>query len=315
MKNIIITGAAGMVGSELLETLIKDKNKMFYCFDNLSNGKKKFLTPYVKEKNFKFFKANLETRIPIKIIKKIKGNIDELWLLAANSDIQKGNSNYLVDYEYTFKTTVNTLKSFENKINNNSTIIFSSSSAIYGKSKKKITEKNLEFSPESNYGLMKLLSENFLNYYQKEKKFFLRIYRFPNVVGKNLTHGIIFDFRKKMLSKNRVFNVLGNGTQKKPYSHTQDIIRSMIFLNKKKLKKIVVNLGYGDNGIKVSKIVDLFFNIHKINKKIKYQNKSYGWRGDVTKYKYSINYLNSLGFKFSLNSINSLKLSINNIKK
>ncbi len=99
MKNIIITGAAGMVGSELLETLIKDKNKMFYCFDNLSNGKKKFLTPYVKEKNFKFFKANLETRIPIKIIKKIKGNIDELWLLAANSDIQKGNSNYLVDYE------------------------------------------------------------------------------------------------------------------------------------------------------------------------------------------------------------------------
>ena len=52
-------------------------------------------------------------------------------------------------------------------------------------------------------------------------------FRFPNVVGKNLTHGIIYDFLKKL--KNNVFQVLGNGNQQKPYSYSKEIIDA-IFL-------------------------------------------------------------------------------------
>ena len=90
-----------------------------------------------------------------------------------------------------------TIKSLEKKIKPNSKISFTSSSAIYGTVKKKIHESYLKFNPETNYGLMKLLSENYLIHQQMKKNFFLNIFRFPNVVGKNLTHGIIYDFLKK----------------------------------------------------------------------------------------------------------------------
>ena len=63
-------------------------------------------------------------------------------------------------------------------------------------------------------------------------------------------------FLKKKRSKVRIFQVLGNGNQQKPYSYSTEIIDSMLFVKNLNKKKIIVNLGFGDKGIKVKKIVD-----------------------------------------------------------
>jgi len=199
-KNIVITGASGMIGSELIEKIYSSKDKIFFWFDDLSLGK-------------------------IKFIKK------------------------------------------------------------------------------------------FLIFHQQKLNFFLRIYRFPNVVGRNLTHGVIYDFKNKMLSKEKSFKVLGNGMQTKPYSFTEDIISAMLFLNKKKQKKIIINLGSGDKGISVKSIVNLFQKIHKMNKNIIYEKKTQGWPGDIVRYKYSYKYLLSQGFKFKYNSQKSLEKSIRSFRR
>lgn len=315
MKNILITGASGMIGSELIETIYSNKNKNFFCFDNLSLGKMKFIKKFLNEKNFNFFKIDVSKNLPNNILKQLPKKIDEIWMLAANSDINRGNKNHNVDYNSTFLTTVNTFFSLRTKITKDTKIIFTSSSAIYGSYKKTINENLLNFLPETNYGLMKLMCEKFLIFHQQKIDFSLRIYRFPNVVGRNLTHGVIYDFKNKMLSKKKNFQVLGNGMQKKPYSFTEDIINAMLFLNKKKQKKIIINLGSGDNGINVKNIVKLFQKIHKMSKKIIYEKKIQGWPGDIVKYKYSNKYLLSLGFKFKYNSQKSLEKSISSFKK
>ena len=161
-----------MIGSELLVKFINNKNYHIYGMNNLILGKKKFIQNYFSKKNFDFFNIDLSKGIPKKIINKIKGNLNEIWLLAANSDINAGNQDEYVDFKNTFLTTMQTIKSLEKKIKPNSKISFTSSSAIYGTVKKKYMKVILKFNPETNYGLMKLLSENYLIHQQMKKNFF-----------------------------------------------------------------------------------------------------------------------------------------------
>ena len=110
--------------------------------------------------------------------------------------------------------------------------------------------------------------------------------------------------KKKILSKANFVQVLGNGEQKKPYSHVNEIIDCMIYLSKKKYKKNfnVFNIGTNDNGIKVKDIVLIMLKKYQIKKKIKYQNSKIGWKGDVSRYRYSTDKINKIGFSFRMNS-------------
>ena len=314
---ILITGAAGMVGSNLIKR-IKFKNKVVIAIDNLTLGKKKFLLPYIKKKNFFFLKKNLSKKIISKKFENILKNnyLSEVWLLAANSDIKKGSSNYKVDFNNTYLSTINIVKFLKKYIKDKTKIIFTSSSAIYGETNSTISEKTKIKKPISNYGIMKLKSEIFLTNFSKQFKIKTFIFRFPNVVGSNLTHGLLFDMRNKIFSKNKYIQVLGNGEQQKPYSHVNEIIDCMYFFKKKKFKRRInfFNIGSNDDGVKVKDIVRKIKKKLKSQKTIKFQKQKVGWKGDVVKYKYSTKKINNLGFKFKLNSQQAIDKTINNIK-
>jgi UDP-glucose 4-epimerase len=309
-KNIIITGVAGMIGSNLLKKIISNKDNTVYGIDNLSLGRINFID--LKKKNFFFYNKDLSYEFP-NIIKKIKF-LDEVWLLSANSDILNGNKNINIDLNNTFLSVLNTLNHLETKISKNTKIIFSSSSAVYGFAKNKIDENNVNFRPKSNYGVMKLLAENYVKFFCNRKKCKYIIFRFPNVVGNNLTHGIIYDFNKKRKNKSNIFPVFGNGEQKKPYAIVSEVIDCMLYINHKINRSISVNIGPDDKGIKVKEIVKIFLKKFSIKKKVVYQRSKEGWEGDVVKYRYSTTLLNSLGYKFKLNSKEAIKKSLDFIK-
>ena len=100
---VIITGVAGMVGSNLLKKYI-NQNKIIIGIDNLELGKKKFIRNYLKYENFIFFKIDLSKKILSRVLDKIleKKILTEIWLLASNSDISKGIHNSYVDLNNTF---------------------------------------------------------------------------------------------------------------------------------------------------------------------------------------------------------------------
>ena len=128
MKKIIfITGVAGMVGTNLLHK-ISDTNKLIIGIDNFVLGKKKFLNPFKNKKNFFFFNINLKKKIISNKLDGIlkKNSLSEIWLLAANSDIQKGIKDYRIDLNNTFLTTINTLEFLKNYLNKDTKIIFTS---------------------------------------------------------------------------------------------------------------------------------------------------------------------------------------------
>ena len=283
MKNaVIITGIAGMLGSTLLKKYLK-KNIIIIGIDNLTSGKKKFIKKFLSKKNFYFFKHDLsKKKFPKKLNNTIrKFLIKEIWALAANSDINSGIKNVEIDLHDTFLTTFYTLNNLKLYINSKTKIIFSSSSAIYGEKKKAINEQSVSDGPRSNYGVMKSASELYIAYFSRTYNIHSYIYRFPNVIGDNLTHGVVYDLHKKLKSTSKFLQVLGNGQQQKPYSHVDEIINCMIYIKKRKFinKVNYFNIGTNDKGIKVKEIVKILqenFNKKKKNN-ISKKNKRLDW--------------------------------------
>ncbi len=317
-KIVLISGAAGMVGSNLIKRFIKKKNIIILAFDNLTLGKIDYLNKFIKKKNFFFFKKDLSKNFKDKKLHDILNNnkLSEVWLLAANSDIRKGSQDSKVDFKNTYLTNFTFLKFLKIYLDKDAKIIFSSSSAIYGSYKGIINEKLKKYKPISNYGKMKLLSEKFINKFCTKNKLKGFIFRFPNVVGKNLTHGVIYDLNKKIKTKSNYLKVLGNGNQTKPYSDVEEIISCLIFFTKIKFSGSTnyFNIGNSDDGIKVKEIVKILLKKKKSRKTPIYQRTKYGWKGDVPFYKYSTKKINNLGFKFKLSSKQSVIKAINNLK-
>ena len=285
-KYIIISGCSGFIGLHLSNFFIK-KNYIVYGLDRFSNNE---IITLVKTKKFFFKKINLTSEKKIlKIydeLKKIK--FDSIWHLAANSDISKGITDYKIELNDTFITTIN-LVNLSKKLQIDK-FIFSSSSAIFGNIKTKIHENSTPVRPISNYGAMKLSSESYI---YASSKYFKRIciFRFPNVVGPNMTHGLIYDLKRKINNKSYKIQLLGDGNQQKPYLHVNYLIIYMfkLYKFKKKQDKIFVyNIGPSDRGINVREIANLYKKIIN-NSKIEflYQKKKEGWVGDVIKYSYN----------------------------
>ena len=286
MKKIIITGASGLVGSTLINSIIDKKNKII-AIDNLSGGKIKYLKNFIKNNKIKFINEDISKKKLSKNfyqqINKIK--FDEVWLLAANSDIKKGILDPNVDFKNTYLTTFNFLNNIQNYLKKSCKIVFTSSSAVYGENKNYalLKENTGPHTPVSNYGSMKLASEAYITHFAFKNKLIYQIYRLPNVIGKNITHGIFYDMRKKFLNRSKIVKVLGNGNQKKPYMYCDDLIK--ILLNNKKNKSCIMNIGQNDNGISVKQILRLFQKQIQSKKKIEYGKNKYGWIGDVPRYK------------------------------
>ena len=312
----IITGGAGLIGSTLIETIIK-KNKLI-CIDDLSGIDDRYIKKFYNKKNFFFIKQDLSKKISsnnklIKLLKKYQ--IKNLWLFAANSDIQKGIKNENVDFKKTYLTTVKTIDFFLKKIKKKTNIIFTSSSAVYGDKKIMLKEDDKNYYPISNYGKMKLKSEFFLKNLSENKDCKILIVRLPNVIGSNLTHGVIFDLIKKAFKNNfKKIDILGDGYQKKPYAIAEEVTKGLVFFNTKIKKKFtLLNFGLNDNGITVRYIANQIkkkFNI----KELIYQKKKIGWIGDVPKYKMSNKKIKNYGFKFKFNSKKAVDFTIKNFR-
>ena len=232
-----------------------------------------------------------------------------LWHMAANSDIGVGGLNPDVDLQATFLTTYNSLKLMESL--GIPEIAFASSSAIYGPHDGVLREETGPLFPISNYGAMKLASEGAIT--AGLERFGKRawIFRFPNVVGPRSTHGIIFDFLKKLKKTPHELEVLGDGTQQKPYLHSQELIDAMIFIFEKSRERLnCFNVAPPDSSTTVRYIAEAVVRAAAPNARIRYTGGSRGWVGDVPKFQYSIAKVQKLGWSPKMTSNEAIERAI-----
>jgi UDP-glucose 4-epimerase len=302
-KTGLVTGAAGFIGSHLVDRLL-GRGWTVLGIDNLRLGRRANLTQALEhggltliEADVNDFAANLRrvgewhARHPI----------DVVWHLAANSDIRAGTADPQVDFEHTFLTTFNVLKLM--RALGPRRLVFASSSAIYGPCPGVLDEHTGPCFPISNYGAMKLASEGAISAALETHLDRAWIVRFPNVVGARGTHGVIFDFMQKLRADPTRLEVLGDGRQEKPYLHVAELVDAMLFIADCAADRLnCYNVGADGTATTVAEIAETVVGRVSPGARIHYTGGAQGWPGDVPRFQYSIERLRRLGWTPRLTS-------------
>src|SRR5688572_28846417 len=109
MDSAFVTGAAGFIGSHLIDRLLQLGQRVIGV-DNLVLGKRANLQSAVKHPNFAFTELDVNDIEACEAYLKQHAPIGTVWHMAANSDIQAGSRDPDIDLRLTFLTTYNTLK-------------------------------------------------------------------------------------------------------------------------------------------------------------------------------------------------------------
>lgn len=303
---ILVTGGAGFIGSHLDDALIA-RGHNITVVDNLVLGRKENIAHLMDNPNFKFVEADiLDANAMHKLFK--EGEFEMVYHLAANSDIQKGGKDPLVDYQLTFNTTfqiLQLLKDFEIK-----KFFFASTSAIFGETYDVLNEDYGPLKPVSNYGAGKLASEAFISAFSSTYGIQTWITRFPNVVGERFTHGVIYDFIKKLRNNPKELEVLGNGEQCKPYVYVKDLVEGILYVIDHASDKYNVYMLGSDSRTKVKEIAAMVIEEMGLDAQIRYTGGDRGWVGDVPEFRYDLTKVNTLGWVAPHNSNDSVRLAI-----
>lgn len=292
LMNILVTGGAGFIGSHLCDSLLDGRNCVT-VLDNLSLGKEDNLKHLIGLNGFEFIKGDildselLDNLFNMKIF-------DVVFHMAANSDIAQSYQDPNVDKDNTFMTTymlLNVMRKYGVL-----KIVFASTSAIYGNTLDVLHEDYGPLMPVSHYGASKLASESFISSFVGNYGFNAWIVRFPNVVGERATHGVIYDFIKKLRINNSELEVLGNGEQYKPYLYVKDLIEAILFVWRNSAENLnVYNVGV-ESRTKVKDIARMVIDEMELDSNIKYTGGEVGWVGDVPEFTYDLTRVKKLGW-------------------
>tara|TARA_B100000029_G_scaffold500058_1_gene571234 strand:+ start:744 stop:1676 length:933 start_codon:yes stop_codon:yes gene_type:complete len=302
---VLVTGGAGFIGSHLVDRLL-EKGYTVVCIDNLILGRKEFLSNAMANERFSFYEFDL---LDINSLKDIfeKYSFDMIFHLAANSDIRAGIQATDRDLNLTFLLTYNVLECM--RLFDVEKIMFTSSPAIFGTHDTSLSE-DLAMRPESLYGASKVASEVYIRAFASLFGIKAWVLRLSNMVGSRSTHGILFDFLKKIRANPDELIVLGDGNQNKPYMHVHELIDCMFYLLENSNDSLnIFNVGPSD-GVKVSEIAEMFLNQFGTGQKITYTGGKGGWKGDVPFYSHNSKKLNELGWAPKLSSREAVEKSI-----
>jgi UDP-glucose 4-epimerase len=299
VSTVLVTGAAGFIGSHLVDRLLAAGHRVI-GIDNFTRGSDANIASALAHADFTLLRADLadEAQIMDVVLPAVQGfGIGAVWHMAANSDIPAGVSDPNVDFRDTFLTTFNTL-GLMRRIGA-SRIAFASSSAIYGEQTGALREDSGPLLPISNYGAMKLASEAVISAAATDAVERAWIFRFPNVVGSRGTHGVIYDFLHKLQRRQDELEVLGDGTQQKPYLHVAALLDAMLYITAHGSDRInLYNIGPQDEGVTVKDIAAavLEASAHS-GTRIRYTGGDRGWAGDVPRFHYCVEKLAALGWR------------------
>lgn len=253
MKNIIVTGGCGFIGSHLSELLVKKGFKVF-VIDNLFSGKKSNL---VKSKNIILIQESILNKK--KILTKLKNKkIYGIFHLAAMADIVPSIIDPIKYMETNVMGTTKILEiAREKKIKK---FIYIASSSCYGIPKKYPTKENSEIKCEYPYALSKNLGEQVVMHWKKIYKMNCNSIRLFNVYGPRSrtsgAYGAVFGVFLAQILKNFPLTVVGDGKQSRDFTYVTDVVEGMYKVFLKGKSGEIFNLGTG-KASSINKIIEL----------------------------------------------------------
>jgi len=309
-RKILVTGAAGFIGSHLVDALVKENKVIGY--DNLSSGKEELVEHLKDEDNFELVVEDLLNKE--RLSEEIR-RCDMVFHLAANPDVKVGAEDTFVHLEQNILATYNLLD--EMRKQDIDDIVFTSSSTVYGETEVIPTPEDLgPLEPISLYGSSKLSCEALISSFCHIFDMRSVSFRFANVVGPRSTHGVTYDFVQKLKENPNRLEILGSppGTTKS-YFYINDCIEGMLFGTRNTDNRVeYFNLGSEDY-INVKQIADIVCDEMDLND-VKYdwaggsKSDKGGWKGDVKTMLLSLEKIKNLGWSPKYKSAESIAKTV-----
>jgi UDP-glucose 4-epimerase len=284
MQNVFVTGAAGFIGSNLIDRLLAD-GLTVTGWDNLSTGQLRFLDGANRQPRFRLVRGD---NLDLPALTAAMQGADFVFHLAANADIKDGWSHPRKDLEQNTIATFNVLEAM--RANGVRRLAFSSTGSVYGEAlvtPDRPTPETDSFPLQTSlYAASKTAGEGLLSSYaeggQVDEAY---IFRFVSILGERYTHGHVFDFYPQLLAHPGHLRVLGNGKQRKSYLYVQDCLDAMLHVIRQATAKDakhhtqVYNLGTPEY-VEVNQSIGYICAALGVQPKIELTGGDRGWIGD-----------------------------------
>lgn len=320
MRRVFITGGAGFIGSHFVERLLNLGMDVtaYDCLTPPSKAKQR-LARFEGVRGFSFAHRNILNTDAL--VHHMAGH-DTVIHLAANGDIPAGIDNPYLDLNNNVIGTHNVLESMRQL--GIKDLIFASSAAVYGYPEGRglphdhvCSETDAPLFPISLYGGSKLACEALISGYANMFGINSLIFRFGNIVGATMDHGVIHDLIAKA-RKGKTFAVWGDGTGIKPYLLVEDCINGILAAYNAACETCVstpvvdiFNLG-ADGTTSVSGVAEIVAGLVGNTEPV-YTGSKFGFKGDVPVVRLSSKKMNAIGWKPSVTSTEAVKIAAKRI--
>ena len=275
MENVLVTGAAGFIGSTMVDRLLAD-GCLVVGLDNFSTGNREFLAGALRHPKFRLIEGDL---LDSEALNAAMAGVDTVFHFAANADVRFGLEHPRKDLEQNTIATFNVLEAMRR--NGTKSIAFSSTGSVYGEAAVIPTPEDAPFPIQTSlYGASKVAGEGLIAAYAEGYGLRGFIFRFVSILGERYTHGHVFDFYKKLQTDPTRLEVLGDGRQRKSYLYVQDCVDAVLFaLSQAKDKVNVFNLGT-DEYVEVRDSIAVITSRLQVAPQLVYAGGNRGWVGD-----------------------------------
>lgn len=312
-ESYFVVGGAGFIGAHFVQHLLADpQSGRVTIFDNMSSGRDWHFTSVLKDARFGFVRG--EAGDVEALTDAMRGH-DTVIHLASNPDIAKAQAEPTIDFYQGTLLTQQVVEAMRRS--GTPAILYASGSGVYGDlGETEAREEDSLGLPISTYGASKLAGEALISAYCYMFGLRGRSFRFGNVVGPRQTHGVGFDFVKRLLVDSTQLDILGDGRQSKSYIHVDDVIRAVLTAHRHVDNAYeVYNVATGDY-ITVTEIAELAvetLGLARDSVDFRYRGGDRGWKGDVPIVRLSTDRVRRLGWSHQRSSREAMRAAMSSM--
>ena len=295
-SRFFIAGGAGFIGSHVTDRLLCDRSvEAVTLYDNFSSGREWHYAHHEQDRRLHVVRADVKDMASLE---RAMAGHDVVIHLASNPDIARAATEPDIDFREGTYLTQQIVEAMRRT--RTPRLLYASGSGVYGDiGAVEAHEDYAPLIPVSTYGASKLAGEALIASYCAMFGITARAFRFGNVVGARQTHGVGFDFIRRLRAEPDRLRILGDGQQSKSYIHVEDVMEAVLTAhNKAEQNYQVYNVATGDY-ITVTEIARLAMEVCGLSDedvRLEYTGGDRGWKGDVPIVRLNTDRIRSLGW-------------------
>ena len=314
-RAFFLVGGAGFIGSHFVDTLLARPGyaERVTIYDNFSSGRSWHYEAHLRDRRFAALQG--EAGNLSRLTDAMHGH-DVVIHLASNPDIARAATEPEIDFYQGTMLTNNVVEAMRRA--QVPRLLYASGSGVYGElGETAVGEDDGSFRPVSTYGASKLAGEALIASYCAMFGLSACAFRFANVVGPRQTHGVGFDFLRRLTADPAALRILGDGQQTKSYIHVLDVVEAVLLaLDRCPESFEVFNVSTLD-AITVEEIAGEAVACLGLQRAPEYQfsGGARGWKGDVPVVRLKSERIRALGWQSRWTSREAIRAALDAMRE